>query len=358
MSAVRSPYDYILTLYKRDGSGVGQAPLEVDWEAAWHWAAFEGFRRGVFGHLDPGGPAIATPIWHGEAGEPHLAGFSMAIAADGSDTPAITCVIPFGYFKRYGLALRDHYVEKGWLERAEEVWFGVTAFASQASEHAGPPQPFTVEEERQPLRLKSGARSDFMRRSVPAGSECPEEVPAAFIPQHVLDETAELARQAGSSETGGILVGHLVREAGDHQDVFVEVTSQVHARRAVGSPTQLTFTAESWEAVEAALRLRGRGEIWLGWWHSHPREVSEAFADAPVAFMSTRDCAIHRGCFPRAYSVALVVTEDPRDGELVPTLFGWHCGIIAARGFHILGGQRPDDGAETLSNPPEQRSWQ
>ena len=343
MISVNCRYHHVLTLYRNDGSPVGHTPFRADWHPAWYWTAFQGLRRGVFAEAEPGGRATVEPIWHREAHEPHLSGFSITLAADGADGPSVTCDLPLTYFKPLAVTASGYYVEKGLLKERERFLFGVTAFLSEHEEAGTPASPFTVEEVRQPLTLKEGAMADYIGESMLVGDAPTDEVPAAFIPQHVLDEAADLARAAGASETGGILIGHLVRDTSpDSPDVFVEVTSQIHARHAVGATTRLTFTPETWEAVQAALDLRGQGEIWLGWWHSHPKAVSEEVACEVTAFMSPDDCALHRACFPRAYSVALVVTEDPRSGELSHTLFGWWCGLIAARGFHVLGAPRAE----------------
>ncbi len=342
MVGVRSEYRYVVTLYRAaDGLVLGQTPVLVDWRAAWHWAAFEGFRRGLFREVVPPGQAVAEPIWHPKAREPYVAGFSLSIASDGAGSPPVRADFTLDYFKRPAITMSGYYVEKGWLREGEKFLFEVTAFACKSEAVSTPaPEGLTVEEVREPLPLREGLLADFARQSVrsePLGCQPREGLPHVFIPQHVLDEAADLTRAAGEAETAGVLIGHLVRETSGPPEVFVQVTSQIHARHAIGRPTQLTFTPETWEAVHAALELRGRGELWVGWWHSHPRAVFEELEGEAVAFMSAHDCHIHREYFPRAYSIALVVTVVPRPGELNYTLFGWWRGVIVARGFNILG---------------------
>jgi hypothetical protein len=57
-----------------------------------------------------------------------------------------------------------------------------------------------------------------------------------------------------------------------------------------------------------------------------------------AAFLSSADRALHRTVFPRAYSIALVMSDSPCSG-LTWRLFGWRSGRIEARDFHIMGRQ-------------------
>ena len=136
----------------------------------------------------------------------------------------------------------------------------------------------------------------------------------------MIEETVELMVRAGGKETGGILIGHLHRDPGRRQ-LFLEVTAQIPAQHAEQELARLTFTPETWTAVDAALALRGKGEIQLGWWHSHP--ASHWCDDCPPEtrrrcksagapsgdFFSAHDVALHRTVFPRAYSIALVLSD-------------------------------------------------
>ena len=123
----------------------------------------------------------------------------------------------------------------------------------------------------------------------------------------------------------------------------------IGARHAQGQLTRLTFTAESWTAVQAALDLRRKAEMMLGWWHSHPSRVwcqkcpVEKQKVCPLAmdFFSEHDRQLHRTVFPRAYSVALVVNDSVNG--LSYSLFGWREGVVASRGFACIGGPRASD---------------
>ena len=189
-----------------------------------------------------------------------------------------------------------------------------------------------------------------------------------FIPQSILDEAAERSGEAGANETGGILIGRLHRDPDG--PVFVEVTAQIPARHAKAEVTSLTFTRETWTDVQAALDLRASGgrEIMVGWWHTHSflKEIcqdcqkrKDRTCNKDALFLSEDDRVLHRTVFPRAWNVALVVSDAPCSG-LSYALFGWSRGRIARRGFHVLDGDRtPGDRREpshVLSTSQERES--
>src|SRR6185437_2768668 len=79
-----------------------------------------------------------------------------------------------------------------------------------------------------------------------------------------------LHEQAGATETGGVLIGLVHRDTDHPGRLFVEVTAQIPVRHAEHELTRLTFTPDTWKAVDGAIRLRGKKERKVGWWHTHP----------------------------------------------------------------------------------------
>ena len=152
-----------------------------------------------------------------------------------------------------------------------------------------------------------------------------------------------LTLEAGSAETGGILIGHLYKDA-SLPEIAVVVTAQIPARHTVSKTTKLTFTAETWTAVQAALDLRRSGEKMVGWFHSHP---SFAFCNPECPperratcalqkpFLSGDDLLLHRAVFAKAWQVALLCNNA--DAGLEFALFGWRHGLVQRRGFTLLG---------------------
>ena len=132
------------------------------------------------------------------------------------------------------------------------------------------------------------------------------------------------------------------------------MTAQIPAQHTEQELARLTFTPETWTAVDAALALRDGGEIQLGWWHSHPashwcdacppekRQRCKTAGTPSGDFFSAHDVALHRAVFPRAYSIALVLSDGCGNaGTPVWRLFGWRYGMVMARGFHLMHAARP-----------------
>jgi hypothetical protein len=180
-----------------------------------------------------------------------------------------------------------------------------------------------------------------MENSDLMGEAHKEDAPV-FIPRQVFEEASAITRQAGAKETGGILIGHLRRDP-EAAEIFLEVTAQIPARDAEADLTSLKFTPEVWTEVRAAIELRRRGEIMLGWWHSHP--VREWCRECPIErqqkcamaseFFSAHDRHLHRTVFPGAHSIALVANDTATD-EVTFSAFGWRRGVIEPRGVYMV----------------------
>jgi hypothetical protein len=183
----------------------------------------------------------------------------------------------------------------------------------------------------------------LLARAKPAGVVDGDDMPVFVSPQ-VLQEAAERTHAEEGTETGGVLIGMLWRDA-DAGEIFAEVTAQIPAEHTSGNNVKLTFTPQTWAATDAALRLRGRGESYLGYWHSHPvREWCKAKECTPEKqkscrlakdFFSADDEAVMRAAFPRAYSVA-IVANDTAFTDLTFSMFGNREGLLQPRGFYVL----------------------
>jgi hypothetical protein len=243
------------------------------------------------------------------------------------------------YFGGLALQASRAFVEKGVLKDGDKFRYAATAFPRQQPENA-PKFQLTAEEVAPALSIKQSVLADFTNRARLHGQVMADDLPV-FIPRLVLVEAAALSREAGAKETGGILIGHLHRDA-ESSEIFVEVTAYIVARNAEADLAKISFTAKTWTDVRAAIGLRHKDEIMLGWAHSHP--AREWCKDCPVEkqrvcgmandFFSSHDRALHRTVFPRAYSVALVVNDVAFDKPGF-SMFGWRRGQIEPRGFYI-----------------------
>jgi hypothetical protein len=193
------------------------------------------------------------------------------------------------------------------------------------------------------LPARDASLAGCLARATPSGVIDMDDMPV-FVSRSVLDEAAKLTHAKEGTETGGILIGTLGRDT-NAGEILAEITAQIPAEHTSGSHVKLTFTPETWAAADAALRLRRRGEIYLGYWHSHPvRAWCKARACTPEAqktcylakdFFSPDDEAVMRAAFPRAYSIAMVA-NDTAFTDLTFSMFGNREGITQPRGFYVL----------------------
>ena len=331
-------YRYAIELHSSSGAVLGQVPVTPDWTAALESAAFEGIRRG---HL----PAVlctpegaVEPIWHGKLGAPYVSGFRV-LGAGGFPWEISTA-----YMRPHAVQASTEFVEKELLEAGETFTYLVCAFSVSPLPPEAPPSGFSIEDVARPLPLGSKTAAELLRSSVPHGEVRAEDV-AAFVPQEVLDEAADLARRAGDVETGGVLLGKLHRDPAGG-DLLVEITAQLPAPHTVSQAASLTFTPDTWAAVDRALALRRRGELMLGWWHYHPDFCRKCPPENRRRCHLSSDLLQRRGREPAPH---LLRSRLPRRavGErhtaragLSWSMFAWRRGTVEARGFYVLQADR------------------
>ncbi|HEY7545993.1 MAG TPA: Mov34/MPN/PAD-1 family protein [Blastocatellia bacterium] len=335
-------YQYVLELFREDNTPVGRAEIVVDWEPAGEWAKFAALRSGILSDGETARVLSIDPVWHSETGEPMLEGFRVNLAINGSSRAATGFTTD--YFHRLAVQASTAFVERGKLAKGENVHYVAAAFPQSKNdveqrETSG--LQFTVEEVAPVLNIKESTLGLFMENSDLMGEAHKEDAPV-FIPRQVFEEASAITRQAGAKETGGILIGHLRRDP-EAAEIFLEVTAQIPARDAEADLTSLKFTPEVWTEVRAAIELRRRGEIMLGWWHSHP--VREWCRECPIErqqkcamaseFFSAHDRHLHRTVFPGAHSIALVANDTATD-EVTFSAFGWRRGVIEPRGVYMV----------------------
>jgi hypothetical protein len=176
-----------------------------------------------------------------------------------------------------------------------------------------------------------------------------------------LIEVTSLTREAGEIETGGFLIGHLHHDAAA-PDVFVEVSAQVPATETVGEQCRLKFTSESWTAARNAILLRQRGEILIGWWHSHPVRhwdcrncppEKQKACTLPQGFLSEHDRSLHRTVFSRAWCIAMVVSDVSYSDPTV-CVFGWNRGSLEPRDYYILNSDAAEQQGPSVAIQPSE----
>lgn len=334
-------YQFSLLLFRKDGSALGSASVCIDWDPAVECTRFYHARRGQVPLCAEGTTSI-QPLWDKLEGEPYSRGFRVVYEAAGSNS--VSSEFPSRYFRAAAAQVSDEFVKRGKLEAGETYLYQAVAHRKNGAGVANGPG-LTLEAVEQPpgVPLSESNLEETQSRGRPLGVIDGDDVPI-FISRRILDEVAALTAQAEHRETGGILIGHLRRDPG-LPEIFAEVSAQIPAEHTRSSATKLTFTAESWSAATAAVRLRRRSEVFLGYWHSHP--VKEWCASRACSlekqkhchlaknFFSDDDRAVMRAAFPRAYSVGLVANDTATDGVTF-SLFGWRDGEIEPRGFYVL----------------------
>lgn len=342
-------YRFVMEIHRgteaETGSQLVTEPIVVNWRPALECARFALSRRSRSSTLvlddDEYREEMIEPDWHTVFGSPYIGAVRAIVQLPGQ--PPRGLQIPLSYFGEHALAIGSQLQQSGQLTEGEHFAYRVCAYHSQQSP-AARPAPFSVESATEPVALVERPLAVLRCRGTDYGLVSEEDIPV-FVPQRVIREAVALTREAGAAETGGILIGRLYRDSAG-PEIFAEVTAQIPARYARQELTSLTFTPETWVDVNAALQLRDGSEIYLGWWHSHP--ARQWCRECPVEnrkkcklsgeFFSAHDAALHRCVFPRAYSLALVISDSYAAGLTWP-LFGWRNGMIVPRGFHVLDGQ-------------------
>jgi len=347
-------YRFGLELHKRDPRELlATVAVQPDWVPALEWARFQAWRRTNSPEVELGEPqGHIEPIFDPERGRPYVE--ALRAVVEGEQGTGAAAEIPLAYFYELARNASSSLVSAGKLEVGEVFEYRVCAYADHqrgarpAGNEAGEPGAawdVEVTPLAQKVMLEEQRLDDYLRAAVPEGTITADQ-PVVLIPAGVLNECMELMEGAGAAETGGILLGHLRRDSKRH-DLFIQVSAQIPAREAQQELSRLTFTAETWASVEAALALRGRDELFVGWWHTHPSDhwcrdcPPEKKEQCPMAgrgdYFSAHDARLHRTVFPRAYSIALVLGGScSADARPKCRLFGWEQGMIASRGFYVL----------------------
>lgn len=330
-------YNYTLELMRTDSTRLGFARVDPDWEPAIQHTRLSALRVVA----DTGLAARVRPVWHAELGEPHVRAFSVVVETRVGRR--VASIFPITFLSPQAQDASASLVEKGDLKTGERFLYSVLAHP-QSSERARSAAPFEVEDSYPCPPVIPGTIADFAERAAVSGPIDDLDVPV-FIPRSVIEEVIAQKARAGESETGGVLVGRLMRDAAV-PEVFLHITAQIPARHTQANRTRLTFTADTWSEARRTLELRGGSEILAGWQHTHPvRYWSDERAGEPenrsvgAPFFSADDCSVHRTVFAQAYCVALLVSDtrcEHGGWKTEVSLFGWRRGAIAHRGFYIM----------------------
>ncbi len=329
-------FKYIIELLSAEGAEFGRREIQPDWGPARDWARMEAVRLGRIAEGEIPGAVITRPLWSEVNGRPHVEGFGFVFAEGaGEGFEAVTGV---NYLQNWAEVFAAVLVQSKKLEPGDSYRYRIYAYPAvkNGAVHRTENTPF--EEPAIAFGLTDRPLSDLGELDL----EIAEDEYPVFFPRQTIVEMEEQTEAAGGKETGGILVGKLFRDP-EQEVIFAEVTAQIPARHVEATETNLAFTPETWVHARKALRLRRKGEIFLGWFHSHP--VKEWCKECPsekrekcpllVDFFSTQDRHLHRTAFPGAHSIALVVNQLAEDHQTI-SLFGWKRGVLSQRSFQEI----------------------
>jgi hypothetical protein len=261
----------------------------------------------------------------------------------------LTCAAPriyaadfsLAWFKRMAGAVSAKWVTEGKLAEGDEFQYKLLAF--ERAPEASPKAPaFSVDETPEPPAAVEFDIKGLIGGSEAQGNMNPGDTPV-FIPRNILEEVIQQGEAAEACETGGVLLGHLLRDSRG-PELGVLITAQIPAQHTEAKCESLVFTERTWAAVDAAIALRARAdEMICGWHHVHPSKYwcakcpPESQLRCPLKqqdFLSSDDLALHETVFPRPFHVALLLTNADKGPRT--SLFGWRQGHVAQRGFYRL----------------------
>jgi proteasome lid subunit RPN8/RPN11 len=336
-------YHYRLEFFKvRGGERVHDLPLaRADFSRAIEATFFDGLRRGLFTDYDP--PMAEARIEPAFAdGSPNARGFRVVLPLPGGGEHRKS--FPAEFFDRRALRIGTDLVRQRRVPNGSTLLYQLSAYLEGEQEPARAGPRFTLEPESVEVPIRPGSLSGYGPREA-WDDPRPGEMPV-LIPRRVIDEAVEEAERAPGREVGGALLGHLRRDTASG-GIFVEVTCQVPAEETTATEVSVTFTPETWARVREVIAVRGAGEIFVGWVHSHPFGLCEECPAKPpaecvekVLFFSDDDEFLMELSFPRPFMVGLLSAREPRLkaalGHAPVRLFGWRDGEIVPRGFEVI----------------------
>jgi proteasome lid subunit RPN8/RPN11 len=327
---------YSIAVYHEDWAPVGRVHVDPDWEPAIEWLRLVALNEGR--ELAPGGHDV-QPLRSRRASQV-VTGFRVTGPAAGGGLVAFG--LPAQYLRKKAREVAELLVQAGRLASGDGYRYLVVAEEGGPVAVGEPAPAFTVRDVTPPPAPPRESMRSLVERAIVIGDAAPCEAPA-FIAPGVLDEIVRLTREAAPNETGGALIGHVRRDPAARQ-VFTRVEAQVPARHTQASSSHLEFTTETWGELRRGTEDRGRGEVMVGWWHSHPvrewcrsHECDAGGADCSLArdVFSDRDEAVQRTVFSSAHSVALVANDIASDAVRF-SAYGWSLGMVRPRSVFVL----------------------
>ena len=173
-------------------------------------------------------------------------------------------------------------------------------------------------------KKKTGKKTQLPENALPQNilpmGERVEEDKNIYISQHVYREIRKFTKNKTQNESGGVLMGTVIREFGKTN---ILISGFIEAKHCEATPTTLTFTHDTWEFIHKEADKRFPGKKILGWIHTHPN-----FG----IFLSEYDKFIHTNFFSEENQIAYVVAPIQR----IEGFYFWINGKLErCKGFYI-----------------------
>lgn len=173
-------------------------------------------------------------------------------------------------------------------------------------------------------KKKTGKKTQLPENALPQNilpmGERVEEDKNIYISQHVYREIRKFTKNKTQNESGGVLMGTVIREFGKTN---ILISGFIEAKHCEATPTTLTFTHDTWEFIHKEADKRFPGKKILGWIHTHPN-----FG----IFLSEYDKFIHTNFFSEENQIAYVVDPIQR----IEGFYFWINGKLErCKGFYI-----------------------
>lgn len=339
----RDSYSFELSFQTKDQRPLGRERLtRRDLDRALYDTCFTALRLGQVQDFHPSWDhSWVEPIFADSGAPGRTRGFRVVVEANAEPQ-----MLEFGldYFSSRASRKRAALLREKAIADDVEVFFHLDAFCNDVVP-LGNGLALSVSEPCDAVPIRESSLADV--GPLAAWDEPDPTDPTVLIPQSVIEEAVAETRAAPDREIGGLLLGHIHRDTGAG-DLFLEVTACVSAAGTTeATELSVTFTPESFRKARELIRLRDRGEIILGWQHSHPmRFCTECPLPTPpeclrkILFFSTDDVQLMESTFLQPFSLGLLTAVEPKLdaalGHPPVKLFGWRQAEIQPRGFHVM----------------------
>ena len=177
------------------------------------WTRFYFQRRGQFGLDGNGSASTLIPLWEHTLGEPYCRGYRDRRSCGQEATP-VASDFPNTHFRESRRRLPPALWSRRSFARESStpIWWSRTPRRARRRRPAG----FRSQTRRRACRRRMLCLQTFLARAKPSGVIDIDDMPV-FVSHQVLEEAAERTHAEEGTETGGILIGTLWRDAAQRQ---------------------------------------------------------------------------------------------------------------------------------------------